>query len=120
MTRAVAVVLLMVLSACTSGRPPASEEARQGAMTLCVANESASVGTIRVYVGRFRALTVASGSRQCRQIDATSARLSAESVGGGMRGPVRYQGEITSTNIRCWEWVLRDSSTSEIRLIPCE
>jgi hypothetical protein len=120
MPLALAVLLLVVLSACTSERRPSSEVARQGAMTLCVANESASVGTIRVYVGRFRALTVASGARECRQVNATGASLRAESVGGGMRGPVRYQGEISPTDIRCWEWVLRDSSTSEIRLQPCD
>jgi hypothetical protein len=122
MARAVAVVLLFALAACGSVRRPASAEARQGALTLCVANESASVGTIRVYVESFRALTVHSGRRGCRQIRqvANGARLYAESIGGGLRGPVRYQGEIRSTDIRCWEWVLRDSPTSEIRLLPCD
>jgi hypothetical protein len=122
MIRALAVVVLFALAACASMRRPAAEEARQGALTLCVANESASVGTIRVYVESFRALTVQSGRTECRQIRevANGSRLRAESIGGGLRGPVRYQGEIRSTDIRCWQWVLRDSPTSEIRLVPCD
>jgi hypothetical protein len=73
-------------------------------------------------VENFRALTVQSGRRVCRPIRgiAAGSHLRAESIGGGLRGPVRYQGEIRSTDIRCWEWVLRDSPTSEIRLIPCD
>ena len=33
----------------------------------------------------------------------------------------RIWGEIRSTvDIRCWDWILSDWSTSEIRLVPCD
>ena len=70
----------------------------------------------------FRALTVTSGRRECRQIREVNAsmRLFAESMAGGFGGTTKYEGEIRSMGIRCWDWVLRDGSTSEIRLVPCD
>ena len=86
---------------------------------LCVANLSEGVGTIRVWVDDFRTHTVSSGSRVCRAIRSSSAgaRLYAESIGGGLRGPVRYQGQLQSGSVRCWEWVVRDALA--LRLAPC-
>src|SRR5690606_13130441 len=91
-------------------------------VTLCVTNESAGAGTIRVWVDNFRALTVSSGKRECRQVREvnTSMRLFAESMAGGFAGTTKYEGETRSMGIRCWDWVLRDGSTSEIRLVPCD
>jgi hypothetical protein len=123
MIRTAAATACLVLSACASSQNRASfDEARQGAMMLCVANESEGVGTIRVWVDDFRTHTVSSGGRECKTIreTASGARLRAESMGGGNRGPVQYQGEIRMSGVRCWDWVLRDSFASEIRLVPCE
>ena len=123
MTRTTAAAACLILLACA---PPqyrdAFTEARQGATMLCVANESEGVGTIRVWVDDFRTHTVSSGRRECRTIreTASGSRLYAESMGGGNRGPIQYNGEIRMSGINCWDWVLRDSVASEIRLVPCE
>ena len=110
----------LVAVACTSpGRDGSGGELGPGATTLCVINQGEGVGTIRVWVDDFRTHTVSSGSRECRAIRSSSAgaRLYAESIGGGMRGPVRYQSELQSGSIRCWEWVVRDALA--LRLVPC-
>ena len=122
MPRPAAVLLFLILPACASAGTPRSEPTGQEAMTLCVANQSSSAGTIRVWVDDFRALTVSSGKRECRQIREVHAatQLFAESTAGGFAGTTKYQGEIRSMGIRCWDWVLRDGSTSEIRLVPCD
>jgi hypothetical protein len=122
MSRVAAVLLCLILPACASAAHPRPEPSGQEAMTLCVANRSSSAGTIRVWVDDFRALTVSSGKRECRQIREVHAemRLFAESMAGGFAGTTKYQGEIRSMGIRCWDWVLRDGSTSEIRLVPCD
>lgn len=122
MPRTIAVLLWMILPACASRHEPVSDPSGQEALTLCVANRSSSAGTIRVWVDDFRALTVSSGKRECRVIREvnTSMRLVAESMAGGFAGTTKYQGEIRSMGIRCWDWVLRDGSTSEIRLVPCD
>jgi hypothetical protein len=123
MRRPAAVLFCFILlAACATSGHRDEPEAYDSDLTLCVANESEGVGTIRVYVETFRALTVASGRRECRPILEISSgtRLFAQSMGGGMRGPVQYEGVITNSDVRCWDWVLRDSSSSEIHLVPCE
>jgi hypothetical protein len=122
MSRSAVVLLCLILPACASARGDDEPGVGREEMTLCVANESSSAGTIRVYVDDFRALTVESGRRQCRRIDdvAQGTRLFAESTAGGFSGTTKYQGEIRSMGIRCWDWILRDGSTSEIRLVPCD
>jgi hypothetical protein len=91
-------------------------------MTLCVTNRSESVGTIRVWVEQVRTLTVGSGRRECKPVHRVTVPLNlrAESMGGGLGGPIRYDAQITSQEASCWEWVLGNASTSEIRLFPCE
>ena len=87
-----------------------------------MANKSAGVGTIRVWVEDFRALTVSSGRRECKPIRdlSTGTRLYATSMGGGLRGPVQYSAMLGTINdVHCWEWVLRDNSNSAMRLLPC-
>lgn len=122
MSRAATALLCLILPACASAAHPRAKPSGQEAMTLCVANRSSSAGTIRVWVDDFRALTVSSGKRECRQIREVNAemRLFAESIAGGFAGTTKYQGSIRSMGIRCWDWVLRDGSTSEIRLVPCD
>lgn len=122
MIRTAAVASCIVLLACAPRQYRGDfDEARQGSVMLCVANESEGVGTIRVWVDDFRTHTVSSGRRECRAIRDSSAgsRLYAESMGGGNRGPIQYNGEIRMGGVDCWDWVLRDSVTSEIRLVPC-
>lgn len=125
MIRPAALSCLILLAACASaGHRPDGADAYEDNLTLCVANESEGLGTIRVWVEAFRALTVTSGRRECKVImeiaSGSGTRLFAESMGGGMRGPVQYQGVLTNSDVRCWDWVLRDSSNSEIHLVPCE
>lgn len=122
MPRTTAILLLLIIPACALVQTPATPAVDAEMMTLCVMNESSSAGTIRVYVDDFRALTVDSGKRQCKLINevAQGTRLFAESTAGGFAGTTKYQGEIRSMGIRCWDWVLRDGSTSEIRLVPCD
>lgn len=123
MSRAPAVLFCIILTAaCATAGHRSERPAYDNDLTLCVANESEGVGTIRVWVESFRALTVASGRRECKAILELSSgtRLFARSMGGGMGGPVEYQGVITNSTVRCWDWVLRDSSASEIHLVPCE
>ena len=124
MSRLVLPSALLLLAACASTgyQQPADLESNGPMTTFCVANESASAGSIRVWVNEFRAMTVSSGRRQCRRIrEVNSAmRVFAESTAGGFAGTTTYQGEIRSTGIRCWSWILRDGSTSEIRLVPCD
>lgn len=125
MSRPWVILLIAALPACGSrGSQLATENyvGGQPPLTLCVSNESASAGTIRVWVDNFRALTVGSGKRECRRVRevSTTMQLFAESMAGGFAGTTKYQGEIRSMGIRCWNWVLRDGSTSEIRLVPCD
>ena len=121
------VPALAVLVACSKAPPspqPTTEDYTGGRppLTLCVSNESASGGTIRVWVDNFRALSVASGKRECRRVREvnSSMQLFAESTAGGFAGTTKYEGEIRSMGIRCWDWILRDGSTSQIRLVPCD
>lgn len=120
----IALPLALTILACSSPHRVnrSADQLGPGAMTLCVANQSDGVGTIRVWVDHFRTHTVPSGSRVCRQIRSSSAgaQLYAESIGGGLRGPVRYQNSLQGSSIRCWDWVLRDALASQIRLRPCE
>lgn len=120
----IALPLVLTLLACSSHRRAfnAGDQMGASAMTLCVNNQSDGVGTIRVWVDDFRTHTVPSGSRVCRQIrnTAAGAQLYAESIGGGLRGPVRYQSDLHGSGIRCWDWVLRDALASQIRLRPCK
>ena len=122
MSRSATLLTCLIVGACASAANPVAEPGGQEAMTLCVANRSSSAGTIRVWVDDFRALTVSSGKRECRQIREVNAsmRLFAESMAGGFAGTTKYEGEIRSMGIRCWDWVLRDGSTSEIHLVPCD
>jgi hypothetical protein len=124
MSRASALFFCLALPACASaGGTPLEETTGQGRMMLCVANQSSSAGTIRVWVENFRALTVSSGKRECRHIREVNyaTQIFAESMAGGFAGTTKYQGEIRSTvDIRCWDWILSDWSTSEIRLVPCD
>ena len=122
MSRLAIVLVCAILPACASAAHPVAEPSGQEAMTLCVANRSSSAGTIRVWVDDFRALTVSSGKRECRRIREVNSvtRIFAESMAGGFAGTTKYEGEIRSMGIRCWDWVLRDGSTSEIRLVPCD
>jgi hypothetical protein len=117
-----AILLPLLVSACAGQRRPSDAARAREALTLCVANRSESLGTIRVWVDQVRTLTVSSGRRECKPIRrvSTPLRLFAESMGGGMGGPVRFQAEITRMDAPCWEWVLGNSSTSEIRLLPCD
>jgi hypothetical protein len=122
--RALTLVLLLAATACAGHRKQAGSRppSPAGMFTLCVANRSESVGTIRVWVEQVRTLTVGSGRRECKPIHrvALPMNIHAESMGGGMGGPIHYDTQITNLNVACWEWTLRNSSTSEIRLMPCE
>lgn len=122
MFRLAAVFLLLGLAACASRRSTAGDVPERHMMLLCVSNESSSAGPIRVWVDEFRALTVGSGKRECHRMPEISSptRLYAVSTAGGWAGPTRYEGEISNMGIRCWDWVLRDGSTSAIRLVPCD
>lgn len=119
----IALPLVLTLVACSSQRRALSADQMGASATiLCVNNQSDGVGTIRVWVDDFRTHTVPSGSRVCKQIrnTAAGAQLYAESIGGGLRGPVRYQYDLRGAGIRCWDWVLRDALASQIRLMPCK
>lgn len=125
MTRPSSVLALLLLPACGAhGRSDgeATPSSNGDPVTICVANESYTAGSIRVWVDSFRAMTVASGKRECRQFREVNraTRLIAEGTAGGLAGTTRYEGEISSMGIRCWNWVLRDGATSEIRLVPCD
>lgn len=117
----IAVAVVLTLVACSSpARDGSGGRLGPGATTLCVSNLSEGVGTIRVWVDDFRTHTVSSGNRVCRAIRSSSAGvyLYAESVGGGMRGPVRYESQLQSGSVRCWDWVVRDALA--LRLVPCQ
>jgi len=116
------ILVLLALSACAPSRHRAySHGPRDGSVMLCVENLSEAVGTIRVWVDDFRTHTVSSGKRVCRTIRETSAgsTLRAESFGGGIRGPVQYASFLNTSDVDCWDWILRDSAASEARLVPC-
>lgn len=120
-TIALPIAVAVLACAPPGARNSATDGLGPGAMMLCVSNQSDAVGTIRVWVDDFRTHTVSSGRRVCKPIRNTArgAHLYAESIGGGLRGPVRYENELTGGAIRCWDWVLRDALASQIRLMPC-
>ena len=112
------LALLLVAAACSRNR------AASGSATspsLCVQNAAAAVGMITAEMGPVT-WRVQPGQTVCRPISPAIASLPlrAVSLGGGLRGPVRYQAQLPGLSSTCWHWRLTDSPVSQNDLVPCD
>jgi hypothetical protein len=116
--RGSALLLALLLAACTQARPASSPA---NALTLCIQNATAGYGNVVALIERTR-YEVRPGQTSCRQIAAagTSARLSAHTTAGGERGQLQFATTLPSAGVGCYRWRLAGPQSTQGDLLPCE
>ncbi|HEU4885578.1 MAG TPA: hypothetical protein VFT45_25260 [Longimicrobium sp.] len=114
-----AAVLLMCLAACgpffRRGDGPPRDR-----LTLCVENATIAYGNLIARAGPVR-FDVMPGQQVCKPLIGSGPYipLRAETTGGGIGGPRRYEERLSIGGYHCWLWRLTDSPTSSTDLGPC-
>lgn len=115
-----AVIALLGLAACGVFRRENDSPTAQR-LRLCVQNATVGYGNITAHADLVR-FDIMPGQEVCKMVPATgpSLVLTAQTLGGGTTGPLRYGTRLQPTGPGCWRWRLTDSPASSIDLLPCE
>ena len=115
-----AVFALLGLAACGAFRRENDSPTAQR-LRLCVQNATVGYGNITAHADLVR-FDVMPEQEVCKMVPAAgpSLVLTAQTMGGGTSGPLRYGTRLQPTGPGCWRWRLTDSPTSSIDLTPCE
>jgi hypothetical protein len=112
-TRALLAAAVLLLSACA----PAAQYASDDSTVLCVSNETAGYGTLRIRAGMV-SMRIEPGQRQCKRLDGTGhAGVTGSTIGGGALGPIRLRDAVPLDG-RCWSWTVSNGMPGFP--VPCE
>ena len=115
-----AMLALLGLAACGAFRRDNDSPTAQR-LRLCVQNATVGYGNITAHADLVR-FDVMPGQQVCKMVPAAgpSLALTAQTLGGGASGPLRYATRLQHAGPGCWRWRLTASRTSSIDLLPCE
>ena len=115
-----AVVALLGLAACSAFRSENDSPTAQR-LRLCVQNATVGYGNITAHADMVR-FDIMPGQEVCKMVPATGPMLAltAQTMGGGASGPLRYATRLQHAGPGCWRWRLSDSPNSSIDILPCE
>lgn len=114
--RSAPLVLLaaLLLGACAS---TGTRIASDYATTLCVRNETAAYGLLRIYAGQ-RSMRVEPGQRECMLIQGSGwIGVRGATIGGGATGP-RHVREPIELNGGCWDLAVNNIGTMLLACRP--
>lgn len=115
-----ALFALLGLAACSAFRSENDSPTAQR-LRLCVQNATVGYGNITAHADLVR-FDVMPGQEVCKMVAATGPmlELTAQTMGGGASGPLRYATRLQHAGPGCWRWRLTDSRSSSIDILPCE
>jgi hypothetical protein len=112
---------LLALDACAPSKAAPVAGPNPALLTFCVVDESASYGQVTTRAGGVTIRTN-SGERACKPLFGETGRVAVdvESIGGGMRGPLRWQDSFNlNVGVRCYLLVVKNLPEA-MGVVPCD